>query len=123
AAAAGRPRPARTDGRRGRDGFQVDPDALADYARRTRAVADELAALRAGGLRAVAKADESFGRIGRETGFAAALDRYGTALRHQVHGLGRNADTLASSVANTARTYRDQESAVTHDLLRLLGDK
>jgi Lysozyme like domain/Excreted virulence factor EspC, type VII ESX diderm len=104
-----------------RDGFMVDPDALTDYARRTRTIADELASLRTGELRAVtALTPESFGRIGRETGFAAALDRFGQALRHQVHGVGRNADTLASSVTKTAKHYKEQESDIAHGLLRLL---
>lgn len=114
----------RAGGSGDRDGFMVDPDALSDYTRRTRNIAGELASLRARELRGVrAIADESFGRIGRETGFAAALDRFGHALRHQLHGIGRNAGTLADSVAKTARHYREQESDIAHDLLQLLRDK
>jgi hypothetical protein len=106
------------------DGFTVDPDALTDYARRTRAAAGELAALRAGELRGVAAlTDESFGRIGRETGFAAALDRFADALRHQLDGVGREAETLADSVTRTATHYQEQESDIAHDLLQLLRDK
>lgn len=107
-----------------RDGFVVDPDALSDYARRARVIAEELASLRAGELRTVtALADGSFGRIGRETGFAAALERFGRALGHQVHGVGRNADTLARSVTKTAKHYQEQESDIAHYLLRLLRDE
>lgn len=106
------------------DGFMVDPDALSDYTRRTRDIADELAELRTRELRGFrALTEESFGRIGRETGFAAALDRFGEALRHQLRGIGRNADTLADSVGRTARHYREQESDIARDLLRLLRDK
>jgi hypothetical protein len=115
-------RPAGAQGQgRGREGFLVDPDALSGYARRTRDIAEELTALRSGQLKEVA--GEGFGRIGRETGFAAALDRFGQAMRHQVRGLGRDADAIATSVTRTARQYHDQESEVTDDLLRLLRDK
>lgn len=106
----------------GRDGFIVDPDSLDDYTRRTRAIADELGPLR-GQLREVARADHGFGRIGRETGFAAALDGFGQAMRHQLDGLGKRADNLAASVTKTATLYHDKESDIAHDLLRLLRDK
>lgn len=117
-----RDRPERDQGKgRGKDGFLVDPDALSGYARRTRDISEELATLRSGRLRDVA--GEGFGRIGRETGFADALDRFGQAMRHQVRGLGRDADAMATSVTRTARQYHDRESEVTDDLLRLLRDK
>jgi hypothetical protein len=106
-----------------RDGFLVDPDALADYARRARGIAAELATLRRDQLRGVhALAQDSFGRIGAETGFAAALDRFGHALSHQLRGVGAKADTLAGSVAKTAKHYREQESDIATELLGLLRD-
>lgn len=111
-------------GPRDGDGFQVDPDALTDYAKRARTIADELAALRTKELHGIRSlAEDGFGRIGRETGFAGALDRFGESLRREVRGVGRNADTLARSVARTARHYRDQEADIVDDLLQLLQDK
>lgn len=111
-------------GPRDGDGFQVDPDALTDYAKRARTIADELATLRIKELHRVRSlAEDSFGRIGKETGFADALDRFGASLRREVRGVGRNADTLARSVARTARHYHDQDAEIVDDLLQLLRDK
>ena len=108
----------------GRDGFRVDPDALTGYAKRARTIADELTALRTKELHKVRSvADDSFGLIGKETGFADALDRFGESLQRQVRGVRQNADTLAGSVSRTARHYREQDAGIADDLLRLLRDK
>jgi hypothetical protein len=105
------------------DGFQVDPDALTGYAKSARTIADELSALRGKELHNVRSiADDSFGRIGKETGFADALDRFGASLQRQVRGAGHNADTLAGSVAKTARHYHAQEADIAHDLAALMRD-
>lgn len=102
----------------------VDPDALTGYADRARAIADELTGLRRRELRGLRTlSEDGFGRIGAETGFAAAVDRFGQALQHQLRGVGRNADTLARSVSRTARHYREQERDIAEDLLRLLRDR
>jgi hypothetical protein len=116
----------RGDGKRGgdRDGFMVDPDALSGYVRGTRTIADELGALRTKELHKVRSiADDSFGRIGKETGFADALNSFGQSLQRQVKGAHHNADTLAGSVAKTARHYRDQDDDIADDLLQLLQGK
>ncbi len=108
----------------GRDGFMVDPDALSGYARSTRTIADELGALRTKELHKVRSiADDSFGRIGKETGFADALNSFGQSLQRQVKGAHHNADTLAGSVAKTAKHYRDQDHDIADDLLQLLQGK
>lgn len=65
-------------------------------------------------------ADDSFGAIGKETGFADALDHFGAALQRQVKGVGTKADTLAGSVSRTARHYHEQEQDIAQDLLGLL---
>ncbi|MGH3881056.1 MAG: transglycosylase SLT domain-containing protein [Actinophytocola sp.] len=107
-----------------RDGFVVDPDALSGYVRSARSIADELAALRTKELHKVRSiADDSFGLIGKETGFANALDSFGQSLQRQVRGARQNADTLAGSVAKTARHYREQEADIADDLLQLLQGK
>ncbi len=108
----------------GRDGFLVDPDALAGYARTARHIADDLGDLAKRQLRGVrGLADDSFGRIGAETGFAAALDRYGAALQRQVKGVETKADALAGKVSRTAGDYRDEEDDIRQQLLDLLRDK
>lgn len=104
------------------DGFQVDPDALSGYVRTARTMADDLVSLSTRQLRGV-RGDDSFGRIGKETGFAAALDRFGESLQRQVKGIGSNADKLAKSVSGTARHYREQDSEIADDLMRLLRDR
>jgi hypothetical protein len=103
-------------------GFQVDPDALDGYVRTARNMADDLASLSTRQLRGV-RGDEGFGRIGRETGFAEALDRFGESLRHQVRGIGANADKLARSVSGNARHYREQDSEIAEDLIQLLQER
>ncbi len=106
------------------DGFQVDPEALSGYVRIAGAMADDLASLSTRQLRGVrGLADDSFGRIGKETGFAAALDRFGESLQRQVKGIGSNADKLAKSVSGNARHYREQDSEIADDLMRLLRER
>jgi hypothetical protein len=104
-------------------GFMVDPDAVSGYARTARAVADDLGALSTRDLGTVRElAREGFGRIGDESGFSAALDDFGAALRHQVRSLGNRADALARAASRTAGDYRDQEQDATSELLDLLRD-
>lgn len=112
------------NGGRGNGGFMVDPDALSGYARTARRMSDELGELSTHQLKGVRNlADDSFGKIGKETGFADALDHFGAALQRQVRSVGTNADTLAGSVSRTARHYRDQEDDIAQDLLNLLRDR
>lgn len=104
-------------------GFQVDPDALAGYARTARHVADDLGALAGHELHGVHDlAADSFGRIGADTGFAAALDTFGKALTQQVKAVGTRAGTLAHAVSRTAGDYRDEEREATDKLVALLRD-
>lgn len=94
-------------------GFAVDTTLLTDYVRRTRAVADGLTSVNTRQVHRVRSiADDSFGKIGRETGFAAALDDFGVALRRQVKGVGANADKLAASTAKTTRAYNRQDEEI-----------
>jgi hypothetical protein len=107
-----------------RDGFTVDPDALSGYARSARHIADDLRDLSAHQLRNVrGLADDSFGRIGKETGFADALDHFGAALQRQVKGIGAKADRIAQSMSKTARDYREEERDIQQVLLGLLQDR
>lgn len=117
-----KPRPQGGGGSRGGNGgFQVDPDALSGYVTVTRRIADDLSDLSTRQLRGVrGLADDSFGRVGRETGFSEALEHFGAALQRQVRGVGDNAGTLAGSVSRTARHYQSQEQDIAEELMSLL---
>ncbi len=98
-------------------GFSVDVGVLREYARRTQNTADDLTALGRKHVREVREiAEDSFGRIGRQSGFAEALDGFGAALRKQVKAVAHNTDTLAGSAARAARSYRDQDDDVARSL-------
>ncbi|QFZ22114.1 type VII secretion target [Saccharothrix syringae] len=101
-------------------GFSVGVGVLRDYARRTRNSADDLTALGRGHVRDVREiADDSFGRIGRQSGFAEALDNFGAALRKQVKGVAHNTEALATSASRSARAYQEQDD----DNARALGGR
>ncbi|PRY44561.1 type VII secretion target [Umezawaea tangerina] len=104
-------------GANGSGGFSVDTGVLADYAKRTRHTADEVTALGRKHVREVREvAEDSFGRIGKQSGFAEALDNFGAALRKQVKAVAHNSDTLASSAAGAARSYREQDDDAARSL-------
>lgn len=106
----------------GSGGFAVDTDLLAAYVRRARGIADGLDSIGTGQLRRVRTiADDSFGLIGRESGFAAALDHFAGALHRQVRGVGHNADALARSTARTLRSYRERDEEIAGRLNRIEG--
>ena len=101
----------------GGGGFSVEVGVLRDYARRTRNSADDLTALGRRHVREVREiADDSFGRIGKQSGFAEALDNFGAALRKQVKAVAHNTDALATSAGRSARAYTDQEDDIAGSL-------
>jgi hypothetical protein len=104
-------------GGRGNGGFAVDTGMLDAFAKRTRNVADELTSVATKQVRGVREiADDSFGKIGKESGFAGALDSFGAALQRQVKGVGSNADALAASTAKTSNAYRRQDDELAQSL-------
>ena len=106
------------------NGFGVVTGELTGYAKRTRDIATELHTLATHRIAPVRKiAEHSLGAIGKESGFAAALDHFAEALEHQVVGVGRNADALDDSVAKTAHTYREQDEQRAGDILDLIRGK
>ncbi len=114
-------KPTGKQGNQGNGGFQVDPDALDGYARTARRIADDLGVLSKKTLNGVrGLADDSFGTIGKETGFAGALGGFVTALQRQVAAVGARADAMAGAMTKTAREYRDQEHDAASDLIGLL---
>jgi hypothetical protein len=102
-------------------GYSITTGELTGYVRNTRQLSEDLHRLAKRKVNPVRSiADDSFGRIGKETGFAAALDRFAGALEHQIHGVATNADKLSDGVDKTARTYRRQDAELAEDLLDLL---
>ncbi|WP_367137656.1 type VII secretion target [Saccharothrix sp. HUAS TT1] len=107
----------RGGGSRGGGGFSVDVGVLRDYARRTAGSADDLTAIGRRHVREVREvAEDSFGRIGKQSGFADALDNFGAALRKQVKAVAHNTDALATSAGRSARAYKDQDDDVSRSL-------
>ena len=103
-------------------GYSVLTSELFGYAGTTRRLAEELhhvATHTVGPVRGIA--EDSFGRIGKETGFAAALSRFAHSLEQQIAGVARNADTLGDAVAKTAHTYQHQDQALAKDILNQLS--
>jgi hypothetical protein len=103
------------------NGFGVVTGELTGYARHTSQMAaelHELAARRIGPVRKLA--EHGLGPIGRESGFAAALDHFAAALEHQVAGVAKNADALGDSVAKSAHSYRQQDDARAKELLDMI---
>lgn len=104
----------------GSGGFAVDTDLLGGYVRRARGIADGLDELGATQLRRIGRiADDSFGLIGKESGFAAALDHFAAALHRQVRGVSANTDALARTTARTLRAYRDRDDEIAAQLGRI----
>lgn len=102
---------------KGAGGFSVDVAVLGDYVRRTRNTADDLTALGRRHVREVREvAEDSFGRIGKQSGFAEALDNFGAALRKQVKSVAHNTDALARSASSAARSYREQDDDAARSL-------
>lgn len=115
-------RDGRPGGSRPTEGFEVDAVALDKYARDTAALAGELrkaARAQVGSIRGIA--DDSFGRIGRDSGFATALTGFATALRAQVDGVADNAAELGRATGRTADAYQHEDDGIAADFTRLLG--
>ncbi|OZM72391.1 lytic transglycosylase [Amycolatopsis antarctica] len=113
-------RPGKGGGGAGAGGFDVDPEALGGYVRNTRRAADEIgeAARQSRAIREIA--EDSFGKIGKESGFAAAPNGFGSALGRQVRTVGSNADALASSTAKGAKAYREKDDDIAGELMRII---
>ena len=97
------------------NGFSVVTGELTGYVRGTRQLADELHRLASRRIHSVR--GDGFGRIGKETGFATALDHFADALGRQTSGVAKNADTLSDTVAKTARDYQHDDQQIADELL------
>jgi hypothetical protein len=95
-------------------GYTVDTPALTTYADRTRTMAGELKQLAREKVNSVQRiAEDSFGKIGKESGFAAALNHFAGALEHQVNGMATDVNRFSRAVDRIAGGYQetDRQSA------------
>ncbi|MEV6906098.1 transglycosylase SLT domain-containing protein [Amycolatopsis sp. NPDC051071] len=100
--------------------IRVDGEILNGFVRRTRRVGDALTAASGNQVKDVRSiADDSFGRIGKESGFADALGDFGAALQSQVKAVGVSADRLANAAAKAQKAYHDRDSSAAVSLHRL----
>lgn len=103
-------------------GFQISDSQTRGYVHATREIAERLNRLARREIAPIRElADDSFGKIGKETGFAAALDHYAAALSFQLKGIADNADKLGDGMARMARAYRDDDEARAGEFAALLG--
>jgi hypothetical protein len=65
-------------------------------------------------------AEHSFGKIGKESGFADALQSFGTAMHHQVNGISTNVTNLAKSVTKISKSYDDDDQQLAQQLLHMI---
>jgi hypothetical protein len=101
--------------------FSIVTTELSGYVRHTRDLTEDLRRLGKRTINSVQTiAEDSFGKIGKETGFTAALNNFAGALEHQVDGLAGNADKLGDGVAKTARTYREQDDEIAESIMDML---
>jgi hypothetical protein len=102
-------------------GFSVLTTELSGYVTSTHRLAGDLHRLATHTVAPVRTiAEDSFGPIGKDTGFAKALSRFAHSLEQQIAGVATNAGTLGDAVAKTAHTYQRQDEALAKDILDLL---
>lgn len=98
---------------KGKDGFTADPAQFSAYTNKVDDVANELRSVGSRTVHAVTSiAPDSFGDVGKETGFSAALSDFGKSLEQQVSATGKNARALGSEVAAAAKAYQANEDEV-----------
>jgi hypothetical protein len=103
-------------------GFQVDPAALSTYARQAERVGTELMSIGQRAAQAVdGIADNSFGAVGKESGFTSALGEFATALRQQVGVLSTDADQLGRGTAQVAGNYENTDDSAARNIQSVLG--
>ncbi|WP_181771345.1 transglycosylase SLT domain-containing protein [Amycolatopsis pittospori] len=120
AAEAVRKHPGKNPSGGGLGQIRVDGQILNGFVRRTRRVGDALTSASANQVKDVRSiADDSFGKIGKESGFADALGDFGAALQSQVKAVGTSADRLADAAAKAGKAYHDRDASAAARLNQL----
>src|SRR5690606_5450658 len=105
-----------------RDGFSVSPERLIAYAKKTEQISETLQNTGKKTVHSVTGiAEDSFGKIGKETGFADALADFSRSLQKQVTAVGRNAGNLGAEAKRAAKEYQDSDALAAEELKKLLG--
>ncbi|WP_010693237.1 transglycosylase SLT domain-containing protein [Saccharopolyspora spinosa] len=108
-------------GKPGGDGFKVAPDQLLAYTKEADDIAGQLANTGAKTVHSVTGiANDSFGAVGQETGFSAALGDFSKSLEKQVNATGANARKLGAATTDAAKAYRDTDEESARELKKLL---
>lgn len=92
---------------KGRDGFSANAEQFRAYTGKTDHIAGELRSVGNRTVHSVTSiAHDSFGQVGKETGFSGALGDFSRALERQVVATGKNAQALGSDVTKAGNAYR-----------------
>jgi hypothetical protein len=117
-----KPTPKPTPPPNGRGGFTVDPAALAAYAKQAGDVGDDLRNIGQKTVGAVhGIAENSFGEVGKETGFTDALADFSTTLQQQIDTLASDARQLGSAAEEDAKAYEKADESAANDIKSVLG--
>jgi len=105
----------------GKGDYSVDTSMLGSYAGGSKQIAEALTATDGKQLASIhGIAEHSFGKIGKESGFADALQSFGTSMHHQVDGISTNVSNLAQSVAKISKSYDDDDKQLAQQLLHMI---
>lgn len=98
-------------------GFSADPAQFTGYTRDVDRIAGQLRDTASRTVHSVTGiAKDSFGQVGKETGFADALGDFSRSLEKQVQTTAGNARDLGELTAKAAKTYHAQEDDTAHEL-------
>ncbi|TDP96589.1 transglycosylase-like protein with SLT domain [Labedaea rhizosphaerae] len=105
----------------GKGDYSVDTSMLGSYAGGSKQIAESLVSTDGKQLASIhGIAEHSFGRIGKESGFADALQSFGTSMHHQVDGISKNVTNLAHSVTKISKSYDDDDQQLAQQLLHMI---
>jgi lysozyme-like protein len=105
----------------GKGDYSVDTSMLGSYSGGSKHIAESLTGTDGKQLATIhGIAEHSFGKIGKESGFADALQSFGTAMHHQVNGISTNVTNLAKSVHKISKSYDDDDQQLAQQLLHMI---
>lgn len=103
---------------KGNDGFSAGPAEFSGYAGKAGDVADELTKIASRTVEKVSGiAEDSFGQVGVETGFADALRDFGRSLEKQVKTTATGARDLAELTRKAGHSYQARDDSAKHEVL------
>lgn len=101
--------------------FGTNTTALRAYSKAADGIADELEKVGDRTVHSVSSMDaNSFGPVGKETGFTDALVDFSTRLEKQVKMTGKNVRKLGTDATEAAKTYEETDETATKHLAKAL---